>query len=203
MYKKEWENEVLFFNNISLCLCFMVQKYFIAIIPPPNVLEKLTSLKQTIAHKYNIKGALLSPAHITLHMPFTWEEEKEEKLVSGLNSFAYHSAIQVTLKHFDCFEPRVVFVNVEKTTELQNLQSQLVKQCKQQMHLYNQAEDRRGFHPHITVAFRDLKKATFNALWQEYQHELFDEAFECQSFWLLKKQGQFWELCKEFTFVKP
>ena len=186
----------------SLCLCFMLQKYFIAIVPPVSVLEKLTAIKHTIANSYNIKGALLSPAHITLHMPFTWEDGKEEKLLLSLNEFSHNQTVKIKLTHFDCFEPRVVFVSVENTTELQKLQSQLVKYCKQHLHLYNQAEDMRGFHPHITVAFRDLKKATFNVLWQKHQYELFDAAFDSQSFCLLKKQGQFWEVYKEFMFVK-
>jgi 2'-5' RNA ligase len=33
----------------------------------------------------------------------------------------------------------------------------------------------RGFHPHITIAFRDLKKAVFYKAWEEYKSKLFSE----------------------------
>lgn len=178
----------------------MLQKYFIAIVPPEPVLQNITDVKENICKNYGTKGALRSPAHITLHMPFSWEEEKEERLTSVLQTFRYSKNFTVELNAFDCFEPRVVFVNVKHNDALIELQAQLVKLCKQQLHLFNQAEDLRGFHPHITVAFRDLKKPVFYKLWEEYQHKSFDATFNCSSFFLMKQIGKKWEAYKEFLF---
>ncbi len=178
----------------------MLQKYFIAIVPSKPVLQLITELKESVCKNYGTKGALRSPAHITLHMPFSWEEEKEERLTLVLQTLRYSNNFTIELNGFDCFEPRVVFVNVKNNDDLIALQIQLVKLCKQQLHLFNQAEDLRGFHPHITVAFRDLKKPIFYKLWEDYQHKSFDATFNCSSFFLMKQVGEKWEAYKEFLF---
>ena len=66
----------------------MFRKFFIAIVPPEPLLSEIQDIKQSIFEKHNVKGALRSPGHITLHMPFSWEEEKEEKLISSLQILA-------------------------------------------------------------------------------------------------------------------
>jgi 2'-5' RNA ligase len=63
------------------------QKYFIAIVPPEPFLSNITAIKMELFENYGSKGALRSPAHITLHMPFSWDDEKEEKLITNLESF--------------------------------------------------------------------------------------------------------------------
>ncbi len=178
----------------------MLQKYFIAIVPPEPVLSSIQEVKQRILEDYGTKGALRSPGHITLHMPFSWEEEKEEKLVTELSAFRHKHSFEVQLKDYDCFEPRVVFINVVESAPLAALQQSLVKHVKQKLQLFNQSDDMRGFHPHVTVAFRDLKKPVFYKLWERHQHESFEADFECTSFCLLKHNNQRWDVYREFKF---
>lgn len=178
----------------------MLQKYFIAIVPPEPLLSAIRDIKQQICDTYGTKGALRSPAHITLHMPFSWEEEREEKLIAALGAFSYAGPIQTQLNGFACFEPRVVYIHVEESEPLLQLQQQLVKHVMRQLQLFNQSDDRRGFHPHITVAFRDLKKAVFYRLWEDYQHEAWQAAFQCRSFCLLKHTADHWQVFREFSF---
>lgn len=180
----------------------MLQKYFIAILPPEPLLSQLQELKQNIYNNFGTKGALLSPAHITLHMPFSWEETKEDKLLSALKEFSFTSKFNIELKNFSCFEPRVVFVDIAFNENLRLLQTNLVKFVKQNLHLYNQSDDMRGFHPHVTVAFRDLKKPVFYKVWDEYKNLSFDASFNCNSFCLLKHNGKSWDVHTEFNFIK-
>ena len=178
----------------------MLQKYFIAVLPPEPLLTQLFHIKQSVADEYQTKGALRSPAHITLHMPFIWDEIKEEKLISILSQFQFDDEFVIHLKNFNCFEPRVVFVEVKHNDVLNNLQRELVKHVKINLQLFNQSDDRRGFHPHITVAFRDLKKKQFYKVWEEYQYKKLHEDFICSSFSLLKHVNDKWEVYKEFNF---
>lgn len=175
-------------------------KYFLAIVPPTQLFNEIEALKKEIAENYHIKGALLSPAHITLHMPFEFEEGKEQKLIGCLSDFSFDSCFEINLTGYHCFEPRVVFINVEKTEELSMLQKQLVSHLKKNLNIFNQAEDMRGFHPHITIAYRDLKKPVFYQIWEKYQNKSFEKTFNCQSFWLLKKDKKQWKLLQEFSF---
>ena len=176
----------------------MLQKYFIAIVPPEPLLSAIQQIKQAIFDDYGTKGALRSPGHITLHMPFSWEEEKEEKLITELSAFTFHTSFQIQLKDYACFEPRVVFISVPENPVLFDLQRSLVKHARQKLQLFNQSDDMRGFHPHVTVAFRDLKKPVFCKLWERYQNEHFEAGFECSSICLLKHNDQRWEIYREF-----
>lgn len=179
----------------------MLQKYFIAIVPPEPLLTEIRTIKQNIFKVYHTKGALRSPAHITLHMPFNWEEDKEEKLVDTLQAFKFSSAFEIVLNNFSCFEPRVLFIDVKANEQLFRLQKELVQQVKSRLNLFNQSDDLRGFHPHVTVAFRDLKKAQFYKMWEEYQHKNVEAMFSCRSICLLKHIDEQWEVYREFVFV--
>lgn len=177
----------------------MLQKYFIAIVPPEPLLSEILAIKQSIFENYQTKGALRSPGHITLHMPFSFEEDKEEKLISCLQEFKFNDSFPISLNNYSCFEPRVVFINVDEQPQLNELQKQLVKHVKKQLNLFNQSDDMRGFHPHITIAFRDLKKPVFYKLWEEYQSKKFNASFNCESFSILKHVDDRWVVFKNFT----
>ncbi len=181
----------------------MHNKYFIAIVPPEPLLSEIRNIKKTIFENYDTKGALRSPGHITLHMPFSWEEKKEEKLISELSAFKFEDTVSVQLKNYNCFEPRVVFIDVVKNKMLNELQLNLVKHAKQKLQLFNQSDDMRGFHPHVTIAFRDLKKPVFYKIWEEYSTKEFESEFTCKSICLLKQAEKEWEVYKEFKFNLP
>jgi 2'-5' RNA ligase len=108
----------------------MLQKYFIAIVPPEPLLSDIQNIKQSISDNYQSKGALRSPGHITLHMPFSFDESKENKLIECLSDFKFKTQFPISLNNYDCFEPRVIFINVQEQTELFDLQKQLVKSCQ-------------------------------------------------------------------------
>jgi 2'-5' RNA ligase len=179
----------------------MFQKYFIAIVPLEPLLTEIQNIKQSVFDKYQSKGALRSPGHITLHMPFSFEEDKEHKLIDCLNEFQFKTTFPISLNNYDCFEPRVVFINVLEQAELFDLQKQLVNHVKRHLNLFNQSDDMRGFHPHITIAFRDLKKPTFYKVWEEYKTKAFSRNFNCNSISLLKHQKDEWVVLKEFIFL--
>ncbi|MBK8366962.1 MAG: 2'-5' RNA ligase family protein [Bacteroidetes bacterium] len=177
----------------------MLQKYFIAIVPPEPLLSDIQNIKQSISDNYQSKGALRSPGHITLHMPFSFDESKENKLIECLSDFKFKTQFPISLNNYDCFEPRVIFINVLEQAELFNLQKQLVSHVKRHLNIFNQSDDMRGFHPHITIAFRDLKKPTFYKAWEEYKSKTFSADFICNSFSLLKHQNEEWVVLKEFN----
>jgi 2'-5' RNA ligase len=56
----------------------------------------------------------------------------------------------------------------------------------------------RGFHPHITVAFRDLKKQKFIELWENFISKEFNESFNYEGFCLLRLEKK-WEIIQKFN----
>lgn len=175
----------------------MTNKYFIAIVPPQIILEEIESMKQDLLLKHNLKGALRSPAHITLHRPFEWKTEKEEALIETLKQFKKPDTFEIKLQNFNAFEPRVIFVDVVKNEALEELHNLLANYCKSKLKLFNEVEDMRGFHPHVTVAFRDLKKAKFYELWPAFQNQSYNTVFSCSQFCLLRLETK-WEIIHSF-----
>lgn len=180
----------------------LTQKYFIAIVIPEPFQTEVMAFKNLIKEEYGSKAALRSPAHITLHMPFEWKEEKESVLINTLQQFCFQKELFIELKGFSCFEPRVIFIDVVKNELLVNLQNDLVTYVKRNLKLFNQADDMRGFHPHVTIAFRDLKKENFHKAFSYFRTQNYEALFGINSFYLLKQTGKEWNAYKEFDFLK-
>jgi 2'-5' RNA ligase len=171
------------------------QLYFIAIIPPSPTLEEAQELKNYFQEKYNSKAALNSPPHITLHMPFEWKEEKEAQLIEKISCFANTQvSFDLKLSNFNCFEPRVIFIDVIKNEKLELLQKNLHRFCKKELNLFNANYKEHAFHPHLTLAFRDLKKPEFVKAWIEFKERKFEATFAVNALTLLKHDGKKWNV---------
>jgi 2'-5' RNA ligase len=173
-------------------------KYFLAIVVPPPFQQELMELKQYVFTNFASKAALRSPAHITLHMPFEWNADKEDRLIKTLEEFRFKKSFSVTLRNFSCFAPRVVFVDVTANELLNELQKEIVRFMMHNFHLMNEATNMRGFHPHVTIAFRDLNKERFNQAWDHFKNQAYDASFKADSFHLLKHSPGKWEVHKTF-----
>jgi 2'-5' RNA ligase len=177
------------------------QLYFIALIPPSPVIEEVQLLKEYFRDRYHSKAALKSPPHITLHMPFEWKESKEEKLLDALRGFAAgKNKFTVSLQNFSCFEPRVIYIDVKHSDSLRDLQYDLHRFCKINLNLFNAQYRDLPFHPHLTLAFRDLKKEAFAQAWMEFREKKYSADFLTDSITLLKHTGIQWSPFHEFHF---
>ncbi len=178
------------------------QQYFIAIIPPSPIYEEALRLKEYFRDTYNSKASLNSPPHVTLHMPFRAKEKKEGELTEKLARFANdHQGFRLTLHNFSCFSPKVIFIDVETNPELQALQQELHRYCKTELNLYNATYKEQPFYPHLTLAFRDLKKPNFEKAWQEFRDKEFHADFAVDSITLLKHTGKLWQALQSFPLT--
>ena len=180
-----------------------ISKYFIGLIPPSPIYEQAWQWKEYFKVEFNSKAALNSPPHITLHMPFEWKSEKENQLIERLGAFAQtQNSFDLRLKNFGSFSPRVIFIHVVESKNLQTLQSALTQFCKTELNLFNANRLDQPFHPHLTVAFRDLKKSDFPKAWEFVKDLNFEERFPCRDMVLLKHNRKNWEPSQKFAFMK-
>lgn len=178
-------------------------KYFLAIIPPEPAFSEAMKWKEYFRDHHNSKGALRSPAHITLHMPFIWPDRKIEILHESLNFFAQEQEpVEVKLKDFGCFKPRVIFIGVELSEKLSELQKKSDRFFKTELNIFSANYRDLPFHPHMTVAFRDLKKSEFDHAWESVKEKKFEADFTATSLTLLKHDGKKWMSWKEFRLGK-
>ena len=174
--------------------------YFVAIIPREPLKSRVTEIKTDLQAKFNTKAALKSPPHITMHMPFRWKLKKMDLIVTTLAQLAAQTkAFSVELKDFAAFPPRVIYLNVAENTALNNLKSGVSQLSLQKWKLFDRV-DSRPFHPHMTVAFRDLTKVNFEKAWELFKNRTFEEQFLADKMTLLKHNGKFWEEFMEFSF---
>ncbi|MBK9285379.1 MAG: 2'-5' RNA ligase family protein [Sphingobacteriaceae bacterium] len=174
------------------------KKYFVAIIPPDSVFEKIENIKLEIFNEYKLKGALRSPSHITLHRPFSWKSDRENELIEKLGTFHFNKKFLIQLYNFNTFSPRVIYVDVKKSNELTDLHYLFMGFAKRELGLFNELNDLRGFYPHITIAFRDLKKQQFYKMWEKFEKKTFEDQFNYQGFSLLCLDKK-WEILHNFT----
>ncbi|MCS5491151.1 2'-5' RNA ligase family protein [Algoriphagus limi] len=169
-----------------------LQKYFLAILPPPDFLQQVHELKLKLREEFGIKYALKSPPHITIRMPFLYNELKEDRMVGLLNSFAANiGPFPLEVKGTDQFRGRVIFLDIHAGDELFEMQKALRIFCKRNLNLKDELSDL-SFHPHMTVAFRDVKKLQFDSVFKRVKEQGLEAKFEVNGFFLLKHQNGVW-----------
>ncbi len=179
----------------------MASLYFIAVLPPEKESEQITSLKNYCKEHYGTSHALKSPPHITLHMPFKWNDKKRVRLEECLKKVAIETqTLEIRLQDFDFFEPRVVFVDVVENHPLGELQKRLTRQMRLDLNLFNADYKERPFHPHVTIAFRDLKKPKFYEAKTHFSKQSLSMNFEVKDLVLLKHNGKGWEVDQRIPF---
>ncbi len=175
-------------------------RYLVAVVPPAPFFEQAQELKEYFRERYHSKASLNSPSHITLHMPFEWRADREENLINSLQQFSSPLIpLKVIFNNFSCFEPRVIFIDVIENKKLNDLQYQLRQFCKKELGLFNADYKDLPFHPHLTLAFRDLKKSEFLKAWEEFKEKKFEGEFRLDRICLLKHDGQRWDVLRKFA----
>lgn len=169
----------------------MLNRYFIAVVLPEPIAGDVLKLKEYFRDQYKSKASLNSPAHITLHMPFEWRAESEDELVSLFKTISIKT-FTIELKDFGCFEPRVIFIDVKKNPELEDCERSVRNFAKTKLNIFNAQYRDQPFHPHVTLAFRDLKKSEFGLAWSEFKSKTFSASFNCTRVSLLKHDGKYW-----------
>lgn len=177
----------------------MNQLYFIALIPPSPLRDEIQQLKLNVRDKFGSKHALNAPPHITLLSPFRFEEKDPERLHSMLEVFTQgFDPFKVELHDFSTFPPRVVFIDVVNSSELTELQAKLEKLARSNSELFNYNYDERPYHPHLTLAFKDLTKSDFYAVWKEFENQEFRKEFLAKQLFLLGHNGEEWKVIRSY-----
>ncbi|NER97925.1 MAG: 2'-5' RNA ligase family protein [Symploca sp. SIO1B1] len=174
-------------------------RFFIALLPPEAFQHRANEIKQYFAQTYDSQGALKSPPHITLQPTFEWNHDALTVLEQSLRSFAeIHTPISITLKGFGAFAPKVIYIDVLKSPELMNLQGELMAYLQVSLGIVHPNAHSRPFHPHLTVAFRDLTKQNFQLAWPEFEHRQLEYEFTASELTLLIHDGRQWNVYKSF-----
>jgi len=166
---------------------------YIAIIADDETCSLVKALQQTAADNFDSSRALRSPPHITLEPPFKWNPKDLQALESQLQLFAaQQKPFSIRLRGFNKFPSRVIFLDVEDNQQLQRLQNNLKIHLRAVFNLVSERPDR-PFRPHMTVAFKDLRKNRFSEAWEYFSRIEFHRVFDAEKITLLQHDGQRWQ----------
>ena len=82
---------------------------------------------------------------------------------------------------------------------LKSLYPDLIRFLLDEM-LFTPEELKSKFHPHMTIATRDLTGEAFHKAWPQYKKREFQAKFHVHSIFLLKHNGKTWDIFREFGF---
>jgi 2'-5' RNA ligase len=170
--------------------------YYAAIVCPPEVNEKVLQFKQQMRDRFGCTAALKSPAHITLIPPFWLEKTREQELIKTVASFESSHELTIQLEGFSHFNRKVLFIQVKENPGLFELKKQTEFHFIQSMgNVIN--PDNRSFHPHITIATRDLKPGDFMLAWEYFSGKKFTGIFNTNTLSLLRLDPAKWNIISE------
>lgn len=177
--------------------------YFLGLQPPEDLSAIITGLKEDIAVRYGSRHALKVPPHVTLVPP--WRAAAEiRSLREALPGFAAGtSAVDLHLSGFGYFEQartRVIYLAVTPTETLQNLHRKLRSLVAKTLVLPDMESDS-DFHPHITLAHRDLTSAAFHLAWPGYRERVFEATCSVTAITLFAHDGQRWQADARYPFA--
>jgi len=176
--------------------------YFIAVVAPGEINEKVLKWKNYMKEHFGCLAALRSPAHITLVPPTWMNPELEPSLINSIDEFSKEAEpFPVRIRNFDAFPPRVIFADIVKNTALLTLQKNIVDFLIRE-DKYPVVKDTRPFHPHITIATRDLYKKAFYEAWEVFKKKTYEAGWIADGISLLRHNKKNWDVIFTSRFIK-
>jgi 2'-5' RNA ligase len=174
--------------------------YFIAIVLPEELNKKVQKWKEFMHENYGCSVGLRSPAHITFIPPFWMDEEKEQQLIKDVDVVS--SPVQpftITINNFSAFKPRTIFVDVVVDEELRSVKNIIDSFFSAG---YKIKIDSRPFHPHITIATRELHKKDFHEAWPLFETKKLKAEWKAKGLSILRHSRTNWDVIYTSEFKK-
>jgi 2'-5' RNA ligase len=168
--------------------------YFLALVAPEAIDQKVLKWKLWIKERYGCEVALRAPAHITLVPPFWMQPSLEAAMMDAIMKFsASRLDFRLCLNNFSHFGSRVIFIDVAPENGLTNLQKELFDFLARDSK-FPLKEDDRPFHPHVTIATRDLYKKAFAEAWEHFKEKKYSAEWLVKGISLLRHDDTHWEV---------
>lgn len=148
------------------------QLKLIAIVLPEPLFSLVREEQNFIAKTWGCRQALRVPPHVTIIPPLSVKEKEVKELESIAKEVAGHrKPFSMKITGYDTFSPRVIFLKPNFPYELgllyTNLRDAIIPKIPQALNRYPDE----SFHPHITLAYRDLTPDQFKEMWRHYKNK--------------------------------
>lgn len=137
---------------------FPRQTHFIGVLLPEDLEATLENCRRYMNTAYGCKSGYGTPVHITLVPPFCLQEDfSTEDLKNGIEEYVLNRQLSFTarIENFNSFGDRTIFANVIQDENWTKLRDEILKGILTACPGCTR-KDKRAFHPHATVANRDI-----------------------------------------------
>jgi 2'-5' RNA ligase len=189
----DWENLSIQNSFFIQDNCSCMNMYFVAIVLPEELDKKVLRYKQYMFEKFGSAVGLKSPAHITLIPPFWMEPGKEEQLIKDIEGFSSFNSYVAQTDNFSAFKLRTIFIALAPNEAFSQLKKSVDEFFRNNQH-YKIKVDERPFHPHITIATRDLHKKDFAEAWPYFAEKKFQEEWMVKGISVLRHNKKNWDV---------
>ena len=171
------------------------QLYMLAIMPPAELSREIDEIRDQFAASYDCKAALRVPVHITLQPPFRLTDDQAHELAARLSDWAVgQTPFPLTLEGFNFFRHNgVVFIDVRRQDLLSLFQQELFRMLRQWLPGL-ELKEQRPYHPHLTIAYRDIPKHLFAQAEAAYKSREFFSVFVVNELHLWRHDGSHWQV---------
>lgn len=174
----------------------------IAILPQEPYFSEIRKEQEYIATTWGPVYALRTPPHITIVPPVSLTSSEVGWLfgMAGALSGSLHS-FNMELHDYGSFKPRVIFINTIINKQLHEMydlwhQSLLAKMP----HVLDKYPDR-PYHPHLTLAHKDVTTQQFDRIWRYYDNKKYRVSFRADHFCILNHTENGWVVEKRFPLL--
>lgn len=178
-----------------------VNEYLIVLKPHDELVNKIKSIRDEFAEKFQTASAHYLKPHLAL-VNFFGLEMSEERLVNRLLSISMGLIpVKIELKDYGSYPSHSIFINVTSKIPLLSI----IEQLKRAQALMKLSKDNKPHFiedPHILIS-RKLKVWQFEQGWLEFSHRHFTGRFIADSFLLLKRKANSnssFQIVKRFEF---
>lgn len=176
--------------------------YYIAIVAPDDINQEVLKWKNFFKDHFDCTVALKSPAHITLIPPFWMKEDLENELINSIKNYSItKNKFEISLKDFAAFQPKVIFVDVVKSEVLNGVYQSFADNIFSESKFLIKKDDR-PFHPHVTLATRDLYKKAFQEAWEIFSKKKYKALWTVSGISLLRHNKKNWDVIFTSQFAE-
>jgi 2'-5' RNA ligase len=177
------------------------QMHYIALVANEPLALDIASFKEEVLETFGCRAAMKSPAHITLIPPFYWSRGMQKILNDTFHGFRSSiSEIIIHVNGFGHFRRNVIFATPEYNERLMQLQKECIDYFRPL--LGDKIADKRPFHPHITIANRDLKSEDFDQAWEMFRNRPYKRDWHVNTLSLLQHDGICWQVIEELNWYR-
>ena len=174
--------------------------YLLAIIPPHELSLEIHQIRLQCSEKFGVLKALKPPVHISMYRPFRLEEEFEDNFILLIQSaIAEQEVFEQKIENFNAFNTHAIVLRALLNTGILNLYDTISTIMKEKG-IDKHPTDIFPFHPHLTIAYRDIKPDVFPLMWEDYKDKKYNASFRADHLSLLKHDGNQWLVIKNYPF---